>query len=301
MAAVEQFPIGRGATLRELQEDPHPLLARLRTAEPVSWLAVRGGWLVTRYDLALQVLRDPTTFTVDDPRFSTSRVVGASMLSLDGVDHTRHREPFAHPFRPTRVRERFAEFIQAEADRMITAIQPTGSAELRREFAGPLSVAVVTEALGLRDVDVDTVLSWYAAIVAAVSEVTAGRPVTAAGTDAFARLRAAVQRTLSGTDEPSLLSEAAHAPEGLSQDEVASNAAVLMFGGIDTTEGMILNAVRHLLDDPATLALVRDHADLLPNAIEESIRLEPAAAIVDRYATRDVELGGGRIQRGDLV
>ena len=78
--AIEKFPIGRGATLRELQEDPHPLLARLRTAEPVSWLAVRGGWLVTRYDLAVRVMRDPTTFTVDDPRFSTSRVVGPSML-----------------------------------------------------------------------------------------------------------------------------------------------------------------------------------------------------------------------------
>ena len=96
---IEEFPIGRAATLRELEEDPHPRLARLRAAEPVSWLAVLGGWLVTRYDLAVRVMRDPTTFTVDDPRFSTSRVVGPSMLSLDGADHARHREPFAHPFR----------------------------------------------------------------------------------------------------------------------------------------------------------------------------------------------------------
>jgi len=59
---IEKFPIGRGATLNELQEDPHPLLARLRTAEPVSWLAVLGGWLVTRYDLAVRVMRDFTTF-----------------------------------------------------------------------------------------------------------------------------------------------------------------------------------------------------------------------------------------------
>jgi len=286
---IEKFPIGRGATLNELQEDPHPLLARLRTAEPVSWLAVLGGWLVTRYDLAVRVMRDFTTFTVDDPRFSTSQVIGASMLSLDGADHTRHREPFAHPFHPAGVQDRFAGFVEAEADRLISAMRPTGSAELRSQFAGPLAVAVVTEALGLRDVDVDTVLSWYAAIVAAVSEVSAGRPVTTAGIDAFARLRATVTQTLDRT------------PEGLSQDEVASNAAVVMFGGVDTTEGMILNAVRHLLGDAATLQLVRDHADLLPNAIEESIRLEPAVAIVDRFATRDVELGAARIRRGDPV
>ena len=59
------------------------------------------GWLVTRRDLALSVMRDAETFTVDDPRFSTAQVVGPSMLSLDGDHHTRHREPFAAPFRPT--------------------------------------------------------------------------------------------------------------------------------------------------------------------------------------------------------
>ncbi|MGH3967623.1 MAG: cytochrome P450 [Mycobacterium sp.] len=299
--AIEMFPIGCGATLRELEENPHPLLARLRAAEPVSWLAVLGGWLVTRYDLAVRVMRDPVTFTVDNPRFSTSRVVGPSMLSLDGADHVRHREPFAPPFRPGRVRDRFTGFIEAESDRLISAIQPAGAAELRREVAGPLAVAVVTEALGLRDVDADMVLSWYAAIVAAVSEVTAGQPVTVAGADAFDQLRAAVARAIGQTDEPSLLTEAARTSRGLSQDEVVSNAAVLMFGGIDTTEGMIVNTVRHLLGDSKVFALVRDSRDLLPNAIEESIRLEPAAAFVDRYATRDVELAGARIQCGDLV
>jgi cytochrome P450 len=299
--AIEAFPIGRSATLSELEADPHPVLARLRADEPVSWLAALGGWLVTRYDLAVQVMRDPTTFTVDDPRFSTSRVVGPSMLSLDGANHSRHREPFAHPFRPARVRDRFAAFVEAESDRLISAFQEDGGAELRRQFAGPLAVGVMTEALGVRDVDADTVLSWYGAIVAAVSEVTAGRPVTAAGADAFGHLREALLRTIIRIDESSLLSEAAHTPEALGQEEIVSNAAVLMFGGIDTTEGMILNAVRHVLGDPEALELVRGDADLLQSAIEESTRLEPAAAVVDRYATRDVELGGARIRRGDLV
>jgi cytochrome P450 len=199
------------------------------------------------------------------------------------------------------VRNRFTGFIEAESDRLISAIQSAGAAELRREVAGPLAVAVVTEALGLRSVDADTVLSWYAAIVAAVSEVTAGQPVTVAGADAFDQLRTAVARAIGQTDEPSLLTEAARTSWGLSQDEVVSNAAVLMFGGIDTTEGMIVNTVRHLLGDTEAFALVRDGADLLPNAIEESIRLEPAAAVVDRYATRDVELAGARIECGDLV
>lgn len=293
---IERFPIGRSATLTELQEEPHLLLARLRASEPVSWLPALGGWLVTRYDLAVGVMRDPTTFTVDDPRFSTAQVVGPSMLSLDGAEHARHREPFAHPFRPAQVRDRFAGFVEAEADRLIAAFEADGSADLRSQFAGPLAVGVMAEALGLRDVDPDSVLSWYAAIVAAVSEVTAGHPVSVHGTDAFAQLREALLRA----DASSLLSEAART-HALGQDEIVSNAAVLMFGGIDTTEGMIVNAVRHVAGDPHALDLIHGSEDLLHSAIDESTRLEPAAAVVDRYATRDVQLGGAPIRKGDLV
>jgi hypothetical protein len=47
------FPIGEAATLAELETDPHPLLARLRENEPVSWLPALGAWLVTRRDLVL--------------------------------------------------------------------------------------------------------------------------------------------------------------------------------------------------------------------------------------------------------
>src|SRR5580765_7520250 len=89
------FPLGAAVTVADLDGDPHPLLHRLRAAEPVSWLPAVGGWLVTRHDLALAVMRDSRGFTVDDPRFSTAQVVGPSMLSLDGDEHRRHRDPFA--------------------------------------------------------------------------------------------------------------------------------------------------------------------------------------------------------------
>jgi cytochrome P450 len=74
-----------------------------------------------------------------------------------------------------------------------------------------------------------------------------------------------------------------------------------MFGGIETTEGMICNAVLHLLGDPAQLREVIADERLAANAVEESLRLEPAAAVVDRYATADIPLGPAAIRRGDLV
>ena len=75
------FPIGAAATIAELEgPEPHELLDRLRMREPVSWLPALEGWLVTRRDLALAVMRGTQSFTVDDPRFSTAQVVGPSIL-----------------------------------------------------------------------------------------------------------------------------------------------------------------------------------------------------------------------------
>jgi cytochrome P450 len=84
-------------------------------------------------------------------------------------------------------------------------------------------------------------------------------------------------------------------------DEVVSNAAVMLFGGIETTEGMIANAIAHLLSHPDQLAAVRAEPALLANAIEESLRLEPAAAVIDRYATAATQLAGARIGERELV
>jgi cytochrome P450 len=281
--------------------DAHVVLARLREREPVSWVPALDGWLVLRRDLAMQVMVDADTFTVDDPRFSTGRVVGPSMLTLDGDEHQRHRAPFARPFRLQAVRERFSELVADEVDRLIDAIEPAAHAELRRSFAGPLAAAVVTHSLGLRETDTAAVLGWYDAIVAAVTEVTAGGEVPTAGSAAFADLSAAIEPVLDRDPESSLLAAAGGDAGGLDRRQVISNAAVMLFGGIETTEGMIANAILHLLSAPDQLALVRADPGRLPNAIEESLRLEPAAAMVDRYATTDVTLGGAAIRRGELV
>src|SRR5947199_6527002 len=111
MVSAMSSPLGATATLDELEDDPFPLLARLREREPVSWLPALGGWLVTRRDLALRVMRDSETFTVDDPRFSTGQVVGRSMLTTDGAEHGRHRDPFARPLRLAAGRERVNPFV----------------------------------------------------------------------------------------------------------------------------------------------------------------------------------------------
>jgi cytochrome P450 len=299
-------------TLADLESDPHPILARLRAGAPAGWVPVLGAWLVTGYDLAVAVLRDARTFTVDDPRFSTAKVVGPSMLSLDGARHARHRAPFTRPFRAEEIHARLEAFTRTEADRLVSAIQPSGAAELRRAVAGPLAVTVMAEALGLGQTDPAQVLSWYDGIVAAVQAeaanagatsanagaTSANAGATSAGAAAFAELSASLRRVIAAPPPSSLLADVTGA---LTADEAISNAGVLLFGGIETTEGMIANAMLHLLSSPGELEFVRADRGLIPAAIEESLRLEPAAAVVDRYATSDTQLGGARIRAGDQV
>jgi cytochrome P450 len=285
-------------TLAELETDPHPALARMRAAGPAVWVPALGAWLVTGYDAAVAVLRDARTFTVDDPRFSTAKVVGPSMLSLDGAEHARHRGPFNRAFRRDEVHARLAAFTRAEAGRLVAAIAPDGTAELRRAVAGPLAVTVMAEILGLGRVDPSQVLAWYDGIVSAVQAEAAGQAGDPAGTAAFAGLAASLGKVIAARVPGSLLAGTAGP---LTEAEAISNAAVLLFGGIETTEGMIANALLHLLSSPAQLALVRAGPGLVPAAVEESLRLEPAAAVVDRYATADVTLAGAQIARGDLV
>ncbi|HEY2436805.1 MAG TPA: cytochrome P450, partial [Solirubrobacteraceae bacterium] len=141
-------------------------------------------------------------------------------------------------------------------------------------------------------------ITLYDRIVGGVTAISGGGEVPTDAREAFASLDVLLREALAG-DDGSILGEAA--ASGLTAAELVSNAAVLLFGGIETTEGMIANAVLALLEHPEATARARAAPELVDAAVEESLRLEPAAAAVDRYATSDVELDRVRIPAGDLV
>ncbi len=291
-----RFPLGAALTLEQLDADPYAALARMRDREPVSWVPVLDGWLVTRRDLCIEVMRDAGSFTVDDPRFSTAQVVGPSMLSLDGDEHRRHRDPFVRGLLKPEVTDRYRDEVEVEAHRLVDAMTPTGRAEIRRDLAGPLAVKVVATALGLQATEPGVLLGWYDEIVAAVDRVSVGGEIGPAAREAMGALAQHVGATIETGD-----GVLPGATATLTADEVVSNAAVMMFGGIETSEGMTTSLFWHLLTTPGQWAAVAADASLVANAVEESLRLEPAAGRVDRYATADVELGGAHIRSGDLV
>lgn len=283
-------------TVEQLSADPHPTFHRLRAEAPISWVPALDAWIVIGHEPAIEVMLDPETFTVDDPRFSTQQVIGPSMLSLDGQEHRRHRDPFAPPFRAGRIRT-IEALARSEARRLATEFSMRGSGDLRSTVAAPLAVSLMTDLIDLEGVGSSDILSWYRDIVDAVHVVTAGGEVPEPGRAAFAELAEAVKE---GAEDSRLLAPMVRDGE-LSENEIASNVAVLLFGGIVTAESSTAIAFRHLLDDPELSRRVDADRSLIEPFVEETFRLEPSAGAVDRFATREVEIGGTRVQAGQLV
>ena len=288
-------------TVEQLSGDVHPLLHALRERAPVAWVPAIERWLVTSREMVLEAMLDAETFTVDDPRFTTAQVVGPSMLSLDGADHARHREPFARPFRRSATIAGFERSTHAAASRLVTdaaAAAAAGPIDLRTVLAAPLAVQTITDALGLVGVDAAQLLGWYRDIVSAVEVVTAGADRAASTADAFRELDIAVRRSL---DEPESPIAAIAARSDLTATELVSNTAVMLFGAIETSEGMTANALAQVLGDAEAQARLRAEPQLVGAAVDESLRLEPAATLVDRYVTVDTQLGGIRLPAGAAV
>ena len=156
-------------------------------------------------------------------------------------------------------------------------------------------------ALGLDGLPADVPLGWYRGIVAAVTDITAGVEPTGEGRTAFGELAGALEPVLDREPVTTLLGASARgAAPSVGRRSSRMRPSCCSEGSRRRT-GMIANLFHHVLSsDEARTVLERDPG-LARNAVEESLRLEPAAAVVDRYATRDVELGGARIGRRELV
>ena len=296
------LPEAAAITVEQLEENPAAAWAALREVAPVAWVPALGAWVVTDRALAVEVMRDAERYTVDDERFSTGAVLGENMLSLDGAAHARQRTAFAAHFRPRIVRERMEEWLPEQCRRLLADVRSTagdrGRAEFRRGYAGPLAVTTIAEFLGLPDSEPDDVLRWYGELSNAITDVTLGREMSVAARHALHEVHDRVTRAVDAGDT---MLAGVVAGSDLHRDEMGSATAVVLFGAIETSEGMTANTIRHLLSSPATLKAVRADRSLLDAVIEESLRLEPAASVIDRYTITECALGGVTVPEGDLV
>ncbi len=299
-----RFPAGAAIVFDDLVEHSRiDVLHRLRAAEPVSWVPVLGGWLVTAYDLARDVLGRSDDFTVWAEPNLVRASLGVMMLTTDGDEHRRRRDPFDPPFRMREVRAAFEEPLRRRVDALIDEIVPRGACELGAAFAAPFAIGVAGEILGLSLGDVQRVREFYDAFAGAMVYDGDAEPQRRADAarDALDRILLADLARVRETPDGSITSQVARHPAGLGDEEVIAQLRVVLFGAIETVEAMVMTATSMLLTHPDQLAAVRADPTLLPNAIEEAMRLVTPVAFVERWAARPTSIGGVQLGRGEFV
>lgn len=297
---TRDFPLGARVKLADLEVNPYPILRRLQEEEPVSWVPEFGAWFVTRRRDVMLLLSSLAKGTGTSPVKAT---FGPQMLSSDGEEHTRFRKPCDPLFHPRNVASNFVQAIRKDAESLIDAFADPGEAELRTSLASPLAIRSVMRIVGLPVEDTARMRAWYDEFALALANYGKNEAIRARGLDAAAQFRTYISTFIESrksNPDGSLIAALLNAG-ALSDDEVASNALITLFGGIETTESMITNAAWALLRHPYQLAEIRANRELLPNAIEESLRWEPAVQSCTRFATRDTPYGDALISEGDMV
>jgi len=305
--AADPSTCGAGSDVRldRLARDPYPILARLREAAPVAWVPDARMWFVTRRSDVLTVLRDPETYRTDSPHSTIRDTFGEQMLSVEGERHRRYKSHCNPPFNMRSVHEHAMPRIAARVDALADAFDGQRIVDLRPALARQLAVYTVAWALGIPGALHEQILGWYADFAAALANFGWDAQIRARGHASAREFRDAigpVLRDLERTEDPSLLGVLARAaPDRLSDDEIVANALIVLFGGIETTESTILNVMWTLLRHPAALSAIRENWSLLPRAIEEAMRWEPAVQSCTRHLAAPATLAGVAIDAGATI
>ena len=301
--APTSFPLGAQVTAADLSRDPYPVFHRLRPAEPVSWCPQLGQWLVTRRDLAMEVLRDPVHFRTDGGHSPIRDTFGPQMLSTEGDQQRRYKSACAPPFNARAV-EDARGLVEGVVARCLAALPRHQPIELRTGYAAPIALEVVARVLGLPS-ELDARLrTWYDTFAEALMNYEQDEATRTRAHAAVQAFRAAIAPRLAAPDpaEASLIATLARAhPRLLDDAEITSNALIVLFGGIETTEASIANAAWAMLTHPEALGRARASDDDLVACLEESFRWEPAVQTCTRYTSAPCELGGVAIPDGATV
>lgn len=287
--------------------DPFGMYAALREHDPVHHVEDGDYWVLSRYTDVEAAAVDPATFssaqgltfTYDD-RLAAGLDEVTPMVMLDPPEHTAFRQLVARGFTPRHVAAIEPE-VRAFVVERIERLRAAGSGDVVAELLKPLPSFVVGRYLGVPAEDRERFDAWTDGIVAATAD---GDPLLAGGTvlELFGYFGELVERRRRepGNDVLSELALACDAGD-VSPLQVLGFAFTMVTGGNDTTTGLLGGALELLTDRLDERARLLDDPALVPDAVEELLRLTSPVQGLARTTTRDVEVSGVRIPAGKRV
>jgi cytochrome P450 len=299
--------VGSTVTVEELERDPYPVYARLRAQEPVSWVEAVGLWLVTRWDDVEHVDLHPDVYTGETEPSTLNRTFGKNLLGSEGAYHARIRSIIEPAFRPGAVRSYAGEVIEPIAHQLIDGFVERGHVDLMPAFAEPLSVRVLRQVLGLSEVPVRTLMTWFEHLGIGASNFEFDPEKQAVADAASAEVDAVVERILerlAAEPDGSILSRMLHAEvdgHRLTREEICSNLKVMIVGGMQEPGDLIGIATWALLSHPDQAEEVLADPSLVKPAVEEALRWHSPVGTSTRQTTRPVSLAGVELEQGALI
>ncbi|MEK3920758.1 MULTISPECIES: cytochrome P450 family protein [Paenibacillus] len=292
---------------KEFTHNPYPVYEKLRKDEPVFRVMFphgEFGWIITRYEDAVQILKDPR-FSKDMVRrygADNQSIFSNNMLFSDPPDHRRLRGLVQKAFTPKLVAD-MRSHIRDIADELLDNLPSQEKMNLIDDFAFPLPIIVISEILGVPLEDRDKFRLWSNTVIDASTAESAelfeqhAREFTDYLTAWFAKVRRDP-----GTDLISQLVIAEESGQQLTEQELLGVVSLLIIAGHETTVNLIGNGILALLEHPEQRELLIKQPELIHNAIEEMLRYNgPLEFSTSRWALEDIEFRGEHIAQGELV
>jgi hypothetical protein len=297
--------------------DPFEFLPSLQREAPVFYAPSIGYFVVTRYADIEAVFLDHETYSAAAAQLplvplsaEATQILTASgtapqpsMVSLDPPAHARLRSPTVRAFTPRRVAE-MAPRIRSIVDALLDAIDPGAPFDLVASLTFPLPATVIFSFLGIPECDWNQLKQWCGDR----ASLTFGRPtptqqVHHAENMAAYRgyLRAFVTDKTSAHDDTftgALLEIHEKEPEALTTEEITSILYSLTFAGHETTNYLIGNMMRRLLEEPSRWESVVRDPTLAAGAVDEILRYDTSVPTWRRVTKRAVTLGGVELPEG---
>ena len=289
---------------REAILDPYPHYERMRALGPVVRLARQGVLAVTRYADCKQVLLDDATFVSGrgvalNP--VANRLSRGTTLNSDGEEHDRRRTLLASRLTPKSLRSMRDE-VEQRADAVVAAAVQKEHVDGVGDIAVALPTSFVPDLIGWPEEGREHLLRWAGATFDSLGPLNGQTVRTAPSTIGMMRFARSVVRrgaVLPGSMGADLL-EKAESGE-VQRSECPALMIDYLAPSLDTTISAIASALMLLAQHPDQWTALKADPSLIPNTVNEVVRLESPLRAFSRYVERDAEVGGVPVKAGSRV
>ena len=302
----------------EFLADPFAVMRSLPLADrPVFYAPAIDYYVVTRYRDIESIFSDHDGYSAAaaqlplvelDARARQILLDGGhrpqpSMVSLDEPEHARLRRPTARAFSARRTAE-MEPRIRVILEQILDAIDPAAPFDLVSTLTFPLPATVVFGFIGVPESDYPQLKQWsgYRAKLAwgrPAAEEQVEHALNMTAYRRYLRELVAAKAADRGDDFTSaLLAIHDEQPDQLTHEEIASILFSLSFAGHETTNYLIGNALRRLLEVPPRWEEIVANPSLIPGAIEETLRYDPSVPVWRRLTKRPVTIAGFDVPEG---